>query len=89
LDDLETKIVGRGFFRGYIGDSDYIADFDPESDALFMGTEVELGVAARVFTDLGLGLRTAVFVPATGSIGAFSEERKTEWAVRFDLSTGF
>lgn len=89
LDDLETKIVGRGFFRGYTGDSDYIADFDPESDALFMGTELELGVAARVFTDLGLGLRTAVFVPATGSLGAFSEERKTEWAVRFDLSTGF
>ncbi|MFP4432713.1 MAG: hypothetical protein ACLFPV_15795 [Spirochaetaceae bacterium] len=89
LDDFETKIVGRGFFRGYIGDSNYIADFDPESDSLFMGTEVELGVAARVFTDLGLGLRTAVFVPATGSLGAFSEERKTEWAVRLDLSTGF
>ena len=89
LDDFETKIVGRGFFRGYIGDSNYIADFDPESDSLFMGTEVELGVAARVFTDLGLGLRTAVFLPATGSSGAFSENRKTEWAVRLDLSAGF
>ncbi len=89
LDDFEAKIVGRGFFRGYIGDSNYIADFNPESDSLFMGTEVELGVAARVFTDLGLGLRTAVFVPATGSSGAFSENRKTEWAVRLDLSAGF
>ncbi len=89
LDEVETSIVGRGYFRGYTGDSDYIANFDPDSDALYLGTEIELGVAARVLTDLGAGLRTAVFVPATGSSGAFSEERKAEWALRFDLSTGF
>ena len=89
LDELETSFVGRGFFRGYTGSSDYISDFDPESDALFMGTEFELGVAARIFTDLGVGLRTAAFVPATGSGGAFTEERKTEWALRLDVSAGF
>ena len=88
-DSLRVGISGRGFFRGYSGDIDYIDKFDPDSDSLYLGTEFELGVAARVFSDLGLSLRGGVFVPGSGDSGAFASERTAEWALRFDLSTGF
>lgn len=88
-DSIRVGITGRGFFRGYSGDIDYIDKFDPNSDSLYLGTELELGVAARVFSDLGLSLRGGVFVPGSGDRGAFSSERAPEWALRFDLSTGF
>jgi hypothetical protein len=88
-DSIQFTVAGRGFFRAYTGDSDYVDKLDPESDSLYLGTEIELGIHARVFSDLGLALRTGVFLPGNGSGGAFSSERRPEWAVRLDLSSGF
>ena len=93
LDQLQVGVAGRGYFRarfaGFTTDQDFIDKLDPDSDSMYLGTEVELGVATRVLSDLGLGLRTGVFLPGSGDLGAFSSERKPEWVVRFDLSTAF
>ena len=89
VDSVRVGVAGRGYFRGFTGDLENVDLFDPDSQAFYLGTEVEVGVAARVLSDLGLSLRTGVFLPGSGDLGAFSEERKPEWAVRFDLSTAF
>ncbi len=88
-DMVRVGVAGRGFFRGYTGDIDYIDKFDPDSDSLYLGTELELAISARLFSDLGLSLRSGVFLPGSGDAGAFSDERKPEWALRLDLSSAF
>ncbi len=93
LDQLQVGTAARAYFRGrfagFTNDPDFVGQIDPDSDSMYLGTEVELGVATRVLSDLGLGLRTGVFLPGSGDLGAFSSERKPEWVVRFDLSTAF
>ncbi|TVQ98714.1 MAG: hypothetical protein EA403_13935 [Spirochaetaceae bacterium] len=92
-DSVRIGAAGRAYFRGrfagFTNDPDFVGQIDPDSDSMYLGTEVELGVAARVLSDLGLGLRTGVFLPGSGDLGAFSSDRKPEWVVRFDLSTAF
>ncbi len=86
-DSLRLSVAGRMFLRAYKGDSDYLAAMNPDSDALYLGTEMELGVSAVILTDLRLGLRGGAFVPNSGTGGAFAAERAAEWVVRFDLTT--
>ncbi|TVR07076.1 MAG: hypothetical protein EA403_00205 [Spirochaetaceae bacterium] len=86
-DSLRLSAALRGFFRAYKGDSDYLAAMNPDSDALYLGTEVELGLSAVILTDLRLGLRGGAFVPNSGPDGAFAADRAAEWVVRFDLTT--
>lgn len=86
-DSLRLALEARGFFRASKGDSDYLAAMNPDSDALFLGTEVELGVSAVVLSDLQLGLRGGAFKPNSGFRRSFTEDRTTEWVVRFDLTT--
>lgn len=88
-DMVRVGVAGRGFFRGYTGDIDFLDKFDPDSDSLYLGTELELAISARLFSDLGLSVRGGLFLPGSGDGGAFSDERTPEWALRLDLSSAF
>ena len=60
---------------------------DPTSDGMYLGTEIEVALVARVFSDLGLSLRTGVFLPGIGGFGVFTSERKPEFLAKVELST--
>ena len=74
----------RGFFRTYSVSVDWI-DTDTDSDSLYIGTELEAGLIWRIFSDLGLELNGAYFLPA----GAASDDMESIFAFRTNLSFSF
>ncbi len=85
---IQPFAAARGYFRTYSVSVDWI-DTDPESDAVFIGTEFEAGLVWRVFSDLGLEINGAYFLPSTGSIGAASDDMESIFAFRTSLSISF
>ncbi len=88
-DSVQVATAGRLFFRSYTGDSEYLADLDPDSRHPYLGTEVEVGVRTRILDDIGAGIRCGVFVPGVAPAGAFASGRNSEWMLRVDISTAF
>jgi hypothetical protein len=76
----------RTYFRSTFSDItlDYV---DPNSDGMYLGTEIEASLVARIFSDLGLSLRTGVFLPGTGGFGVFTSEREPEFLVKVEISS--
>ena len=85
---IQPSVGARGYFRTYSVSVDWI-DTDPESDAYFIGTELEAGLAWRIFSDLGIEFSGAYFLPSTGSIGAASPDMESIFAFRANLSISF
>ena len=85
---FQPFIGTRGYFRTYSVSVDWI-DTDTESDAYFIGTELEAGFVWRIFSDLGLEMNGAYFLPATGSAGAASDDMESIFAFRTSLSVSF
>jgi hypothetical protein len=59
-----------------------VNNLNSSSTALYLGTEVEAGILARLFSDLGLSIRGAVFVP---NPDAFTN-RGLGYALKIDAS---
>jgi hypothetical protein len=76
----------RTYFRSTFSEIG-LAYVDTSSKGMYLGTEIEVSLVARVFSDLGLSLRTGVFLPGTGSFGVFTSERKPEFLAKVELST--
>jgi len=85
---IQPNVGARGYFRTYSISVDWI-DTDPDSDAYFIGTELEAGLAWRILSDMGIEINSAYFLPSTGSIGAASPDMESIFAVRFNLSVSF
>ena len=93
VSNIEPLVAARVFFRdplplllsGAAADI-LVNDLNPNSKALYLGTEVEAGVVARLFSDLGLSIRGAVFLPSTGSTAAFTSNRGIGYALKIDVS---
>ncbi len=85
---IQPYTAARGFFRTYSVSVDWI-DTDTESDGLYIGTEIEAGLVWRIFSDLGLELNGAYFLPATGGFGAASDNMESIFAFRTSLSVSF
>ncbi|MCF7929123.1 MAG: hypothetical protein K9L68_09930 [Spirochaetales bacterium] len=64
---------------------------NPDSDAMYLGTEVDLALKFRPASDLGFSLTSGLFLPNSGgSNAAFLEETgPAEFALSFDLSMSF
>jgi hypothetical protein len=60
-----------------------VRDIDLNSNALYLGTEIEAGVLARVFSDLGLSARGAVFIPNSD---AFTSDRGLGFVLKLEAS---
>lgn len=68
------------FFRATPGTVS-VSGVDPASDSLYLGTELDIILSARVLSDLGLGFSTGFFFPGT-AIG----NKAVRVLGRFDLS---
>lgn len=84
---IQPTVGARGYFRTYSVSVDWI-DTDPESDAYFIGTELEAGLVWRIFSDLGVEFDYAYFLPSTG-IGAASNDMESIFAISANLSISF
>jgi len=93
VSNIEPLVAARVFFRdpvplllnGTAADI-LVTDVNPNSNALYLGTEIEAGVVARLFSDLGLSIRGAAFLPSTGSSAAFTSNRGIGYALKIDVS---
>ncbi len=93
LSNIEPLVAARVFFRDPVPllltgtpAEVLVNDLNPTSTALYLGTEIEAGVVARLFSDLGLSVRGAVFLPSTGSSAAFTSNRGVGFAMKIDVS---
>ena len=93
LANIEPQVGARAFFRdplplllGGTAASLQVTDLNPGSNALYLGTEIDAGVAARVLSDLGVSVTGGVFVPSTGSSAAFSSSRGLGYVLKIDIS---
>jgi len=93
LANIEPMVGARVFFRDplplYLGGtaaSLQVTDLNPGSNALYLGTEIDAGVAARVLSDLGVSVTGGVFVPSTGPSAAFTSSRGLGYVLKIDIS---
>lgn len=74
LEEFQTELSILGFFRPTTG---VISEpgINPASDDLYLGTEIDLALNFRPFSDLGLSLVNGIFFPNNGSSdSAFLED---------------
>ena len=93
LSNIEPLVGARVFFRDPVPllisgtpASLQVIDLNPSSTELYLGTEIDVGVAARLFSDLGVSITGGVFVPSTGPTAAFTSSRGLGYALKIDLS---
>jgi hypothetical protein len=86
MEALQTELTATLFFRPTEGAIDE-GGLDPASDDAYIGTELDLALNFRPFSDLGMTLSGGLFWPAAG--GAFLEDYG-DWQglIRFELSLG-
>jgi len=63
-----------------------LTDMNPGSNALYLGTEIDAGVAARLLSDFGATVTGGVFVPSTGPSAAFTSNRGLGYVLKIDIS---
>jgi hypothetical protein len=78
LSNIEPLVNARFFFRDPVPQlvsgapaNGGAADLNPGSTALYLGTEIEAGIRARLFSDLGVSVRGGAFVPSSGGSTSF------------------
>jgi hypothetical protein len=94
LAGIEPLVGARVYFRdpvpllipnGKLADI-LVNDLNPGSTSLYLGTEVTAGVAARLFSDLGLSVVGGMFLPSSGGSNAFTSNRGIGYMLKIDLS---
>ncbi len=90
LEEFQSELSVLGFFRPTTG---VISEpgINPSSDDLYLGTEVDLTLSFRPFSDLGFSLVNGVFFPNNGSSdSAFLEDTvSSEYSARFIATFSF
>ena len=74
ISNLQTALMANMFFRateGAISEQGYI---NTSSDKKYLGTEIDLGINFRPFSDFGIGLKGGIFIPPTASDSAINED---------------
>jgi hypothetical protein len=51
-----------------------------------LGTEVEAGIRARLFSDVGLSVRGGAFLPSAGGSNAFTSNRGIGFVLKIEAS---
>jgi hypothetical protein len=90
LSNIEPLVGARVFFRDPVPlllsgtPADILVNgLNPGSTELYLGTEIEAGVLARLFSDLGLSVRGGVFMPNSA---AFTSNRGIGFVLKIDAS---
>ena len=90
LANIEPLVGARAFFRDPVpylvtgAPADiYINDLNPVSTALYLGTEIDVGVLARIFSDLGVSVKGGFFLP---NPDAFTSNRGIGFVLKIEAS---
>jgi hypothetical protein len=87
MSNLQTMLKAILFFRPTSGPISE-RGLDPTSSESYLGTEIDLIINFRPFSDLGTALSLGLFMPNTG--GTFLEDqRESEFLGRFEFSLSF
>ncbi len=87
LSNLQTMLKALLFFRPTSGPISE-PGLDPASSASYLGTEIDLIINFRPFSDLGTALSLGIFMPNTGET-FLEDQRETEFLGRFEFSFSF
>jgi hypothetical protein len=89
LSNIQPLVGARVFFRDPVpflvtgSAADILVNGNPTSTELYLGTEIEAGIVARIFSDLGLSVKGGVFVPNTA---AFASNRGIGFVLKIEAS---
>jgi len=93
LSNIQPLVGARVFFRDPVPllvsstPADIqVQDLNPSSTALYLGTEIEAGVQARIFSDLGVSVRGGYFLPSAGGSNAFTSNRENGFVLKIEAS---
>ncbi len=86
LRNIQTGIAARNFFTA-TDELPATVGVKLDDAGRWIGNEVVLNIAGRIFVDLGFALTGGVFIPETGSYGVFSGERRTEFYAKAEISS--
>ena len=93
LSNIEPLVGARVFFRDPVPflvtgtPADILVnDLNPSSTALYLGTEIEAGIRARLFSDFGLSVRGGAFLPSAGGSNAFTSNRGIGFVLKIEAS---
>ena len=73
ISNLQTALSANMFFRSTEGAISEQVKINTSSDKKYLGTEIDLGINFRPFSDFGIGLKGGVYIPPTGSDSAINE----------------
>jgi hypothetical protein len=89
-EELLLILDGTGFFRATTGAISDQQGLNPDSDSLYLGTEIDFIINFRPFSDLGARLSTGYFIPNNGEDGVYDKDsRGFEFLGKFELSFSF
>ncbi|MDA3947987.1 MAG: hypothetical protein PF508_02075 [Spirochaeta sp.] len=87
LSTMQTEVRYYGFFRtigsGYVS----VADVDATDDGAYLGSEVDLIVRMRPFSDLGIGLSGGMFFANNAVM--LDDTNSIDWITRLTASLSF
>jgi len=85
---LQTSIKYAAFFR-YADGPVSVSLPNPASENNYIGSEVDLGIAFRPFSDLGVSLAGGIFLPNAAAGGPFDAQGATGVVTKWELSASF
>jgi hypothetical protein len=89
LSNIQPLVGARVFFRDPVpflatgSAANILVNGNPNSTELYLGTEIEAGIVARIFSDLGLSVKGGVFVPNNA---AFTSNRGIGFVLKIEAS---
>ncbi|MBN2444583.1 MAG: hypothetical protein JXJ04_24690 [Spirochaetales bacterium] len=90
LENILLILDGTAFFRATTGAITDQKGLNPDSEDLYLGTEIDFIINYRPFSDLGLSLSTGYFIPNNEPGGAFIKDiRSFEFLGKFEFSFSF
>lgn len=89
LQNIQTELTANGYFRSGTGNISE-PGINPASNSLYLGTEIDMNINFRLFSDLGMSFAGGVFFPDTSSGGAFLvSDRNIELSGKAEFSLSF
>ncbi|MBN1698223.1 MAG: hypothetical protein JW881_11975 [Spirochaetales bacterium] len=87
MQNFQTQLTAQVFLRPTAGPISE-AGLNTDSDAVYLGMEIDATINMRVLSDVGCSISAGCFIPDNTDGGAFEGSRDVEMAARFELSVG-
>lgn len=87
LSSLQTEVSYYSFFRSVGEGPVSVSDVDPEEDGAYLGSEIDLALRLRPFSDFGIGVSGGMFF--ANSAVTYDDANSSDWIVRLNASLSF